>query len=120
MTYSKDMGNWGETVASQFLQDNNYSILDRNYFTRYGEIDIVSLREDVLVFVEVKTRSSIAFGMPEESITEKKREHLINAALLYLSEHPEYEEWEFDLITVEGKLNSINPVITNFRNAIIE
>ena len=120
MSYNKELGKWGEDIACRFLESHDFKILERNYFTPYGEIDIVSGYDDVLVFVEVKTRTSTGFGAPEEAITKTKREHLINAALLFMEKHPEFDLWEFDLITVEGSLNSINPRISRLRNAIVE
>ena len=120
MAYTKELGNWGEDIACRFLESYDFEILERNYSTPYGEIDIVTRCGDVLVFVEVKTRNSTAYGAPEEAITKTKREHLINAALLFMENHPEFDLWEFDLITVEGLLNSSNPIISQFRNAIVE
>jgi putative endonuclease len=120
MTYQKDVGAWGESVACAYLEAQGYGIIDRNCYTRFGEIEIICTLAETLVFFEIKTRTSNSFGLPEDSVTENKKQHLINAALLYLEEHPEYEDWEFDLISVEGKFLSPNPTITHFRNAIVE
>ena len=120
MTYQKDVGAWGEAVACAYLKSQGYKIIDQNFYTRYGEIDIICSQVERIVFVEVKTRTSTSYGLPEDSITENKKQHLLNAALLYLEEHPELMEWEFDLLTIEGKYLSLNPTITHFRNAIVE
>jgi len=120
MTYQKDVGSWGEAVACGYLESQGFEIIDQNFHTRYGEIDIICSQSERIVFVEVKTRTSTSYGLPEDSITENKKRHLLNASLLYLEEHPEFMEWEFDLITIEGKFMSINPTITHFRNAIVE
>lgn len=115
MTYQKDVGAWGESVACSYLEAQGYKII-----TRFGEIDIICTLSETLVFFEIKTRTSNSFGLPEDSVTENKKQHLINAALLYLEEHPEFVDWEFDLISVEGKFLAKSPMITHFRNAIVE
>jgi putative endonuclease len=120
MTYQKDVGAWGESVACAYLEGQGYKIIERNFFTRFGEIDIICKLSETLIFFEIKTRTSTSFGLPEDSITENKKQHLINAALLYLEDHTEFVDWEFDLIAVEGKFLSTKPMITHFRNAIIE
>lgn len=120
MTYQKEVGAWGEAVACAYLESQGYQIIDHNFYTRFGEIDIICLKARRLVFFEVKTRTSTAYGFPEESITENKRQHLLDAALLFLQDHSEFVEWEYDLITIEGKFRSTRPTITHFRNAIVE
>ncbi len=72
----KAIGILGEELAGHFLIDHGYSIIDRNYRIREGEVDIIATQNDCLVFVEVRTKRSRLFGTPEESITEKKMEHL--------------------------------------------
>lgn len=119
MSYRKDVGNWGEKIASNYLISNGYRILEQNFYTRYGEIDIIASKDDSIIFVEVKTRTTETFGKPEEAITEKKTENLINTALLFLQEHPECEDdWQIDIITIEGTYLSKSPRITQFKNAI--
>jgi len=56
MSYRKDVGDWGERIASDYLISNGYQILERNFYTRYGEIDIVASKDEDIIFVEVKTR----------------------------------------------------------------
>jgi len=119
MSYRKDVGDWGEKIASDYLISNGYQILEHNFYTRYGEIDIVASKDEDIIFVEVKTRTTEAFGKPEEAITRKKTENLINTALLYMQEHPECEDdWQIDIITIEGAYLSKSPRITHFQNAI--
>ena len=120
MTYQKDVGAWGESLACEYLEARGYKVVERNFYTRFGEIDIICLLIKDLVFFEVKTRTSSTFGLPEDSVTNYKKDHLINAAILYMEEHPEFTDWEYDLITVEGKYLTKFPVITHFRNAIIQ
>lgn len=82
----KEVGKRGEMEAASFLKLNNYEILDMNYRTRFGEIDMVAKENDFLVFVEVKKRGSLNFGEPEFSITPTKQKHIIKTALCYLKD----------------------------------
>lgn len=101
MTYQKRIGSFGEALASEFLRDLGYQFLDQNYNTRYGELDLVFLDEDIIVFVEVKTRTSSAFGSPESSITAAKLEHIQDAALLWLQDHPDFkDDWRIDVVAI--------------------
>ena len=76
-------GEKGECLAVRFLRRRGYRIVERNYRCRYGEIDLVALDGDEIVFVEVKTRSSTAFGSPTEAVTYTKRRRLAQAARDY-------------------------------------
>lgn len=109
----RKLGLWGEGIAARYLQDKGYKILDRNYYTRNGELDIICEKDSKIIFVEVKTRKSTSFGSPEEAITRKKINHLRQAALIYLNsvEHP-YKEIRFDVITIliEGNKEVINHI----------
>ena len=79
-------GRRGEDLAVEFLTERGYQILDRNVHTPYGEIDCVAQHGDLLVFVEVKTRRSAAFGAPQEAVTDAKRSRLCRSAAVYLQE----------------------------------
>ena len=79
-----EIGNYGERVAAAFLRRHGYRILTRNYRTAKGEIDLICRHRNVLVFVEVRTRASEAFGRPGESIDTRKQDALRNAARRYL------------------------------------
>jgi len=114
------LGIWGENKAAVHLKTLGYSIIDRNVHTPYGEIDIVARKESTTVFVEVKTRRTKTFGYPEESITPKKRENLINSAQAYLVDHPEYlGEWQIDVISIQN-LDPGKIKIFHIQNAITE
>ncbi len=124
MSYKQEIGRWGEGIAAAFLERKGYTIIDRNYFTPEGELDIIALLEEqdeqVLVFVEVKTRTSDKYGYPEEAFSHKKWNHMLNAIGLYLHERPEYEEaWQVDLIAIQ-KLSSKGPIdIEHFENIVM-
>ena len=119
----KSFGDWGEGLAAEFLQDQGYSLLARNQRTPYGKIDLIARQtaddRSVIVFVEVKTRSSSSFGLPEEAITPRKQEHMLSAAQFYLQQHPELDQdWRIDVIAVERYNPDKPPQITHFENAI--
>lgn len=100
-TYQKRVGNTGEQLAAKHLSHLGYQLLDQNFSTRYGEIDLIALDKDVIVFVEVKTRTSDTFGAPEDSITPTKLNKIINTGLLWLQDHPEApEDWRIDVMAV--------------------
>lgn len=114
---NQTLGKWGEELAAKYLANKGYSILSANYRTRYGEIDLVTEHLGIIIFVEVKTRSSTQFGFPEEAVTPKKQQHLVHAAELYLQAQNQLDSlWRFDVIAIrkgpDGK-----PLITHFENA---
>ena len=113
------LGHWGETLAAVYLEDKGYLIIERNYRTPYGEIDLVAQHKNDLVFVEVKTRTTDIYGLPEESITKQKREHLIAAAQAYLqnSANPD-RNWRIDVIAIRKLKSKTNPEIIHFEYAI--
>ncbi len=100
MSEHNDVGREGEALAANFLQQKGYEIVDRNW--RYGpkEIDIVARDGDTMVFVEVKTRSTLAFELPQEAVTKKKMKNLVEAADAYLIQHNIDIESRFDIVAV--------------------
>ncbi len=107
------IGKWGEGLAAAYLEEKGYLILDQNIYTSYGEIDIIALQvidsEKYLVFVEVKTRTTLEFGNPEDSITWRKKEHLVSAIGSYLQDHEDLEyPWRVDVIAIQ-RLSAENP-----------
>ena len=101
MTYQKKIGDFGETLAADYLQSKGYLLLDRHYTTRYGELDLVMQESGTIVFVEVKTRTTFTYGLPEASITPGKMEKIQNSALLWLQAHPDApDDWRVDAVAV--------------------
>jgi putative endonuclease len=95
------LGNWGEELAAQFLQDLGYRILATNYRCVYGEVDIVAQEGEELVFVEVRTRSSETFGVPEESLSRAKVRRLVATCQDYVGRCAgEDTGWRIDLVCV--------------------
>ena len=114
--HNQEVGNWGETATAKYLEMRGYSVIARNVRTPYGEIDIVAEKDGFTSFVEVKTRTSKSFGLPEISVTPRKQEHMLAAAEHYAQEH-EIDHWQIDVVAVEGKLGG-QPKFTHFENAI--
>ena len=113
------LGKWGEDLAEKFLISRGIRIIDRNVYTTYGEIDLVCLEGDELIMVEVKTRSTLRFGFPEESVNRKKLEHILLSAEIYLQEHTDLpEKWRVDVIAITGKPESQKQEINWFKNVI--
>lgn len=96
-----ELGQKGEQIAEDFLLDNKYSIVERNFKFKNGEIDIICRNKDFLVFVEVKTRTGKYFGDPEFSITRKKRDAIYRTAEYYLFKNGiENVSCRIDVITI--------------------
>jgi len=116
MKHNQRIGKWGEDTAADYLTERGCEIIVRNARTPYGEIDIIARQGDVTIFVEVKARTSNKMGLPEESITPRKQEHMLACAEHYAAEHA-IDHWQIDVISIEGKPGS-DPKITYFENAI--
>lgn len=108
-------GRKGEDLAVQFLKKNGFKIIERNFRIRGGEIDIIALDKDALVFIEVKTRKSDEFGTPLESITPWKMKSLIKAAEFYKYTHGNLPDlMRIDAVSImlnaDNSISSINLV----------
>lgn len=113
----QSLGRWGEARAAEFLETQGYQIIERNWRCEYGEIDLIAQQADVLVFIEVKARSTQQFGYPEEAVTPSKQQHLIEAAQTYLQAHPEHDgDWRIDVIAVQRAADG--PQIHHIENAV--
>ena len=103
-------------MASKFLKEKGYSILETNYKTHLGEIDIIALDKDCIVFIEVKTRTDEAFGAPSEAVTLKKQEKYYKVASEYLQRNKKLDSiCRFDVIEIMF-LDEI-PEIEHIKNA---
>ena len=116
----KELGQWGEQLAEKYLRKKGYTILRRNFYTRQGEIDIICSQQGILVFVEVKTRTSTAFGYPQEAVTYTKQQHMKAAALIYLQENKDirYKALRFDVIGIIINESKDNPQIQHIENIL--
>lgn len=98
----RNTGILGEKLAGNFLKDKGYRIIETNFRCPEGEIDIVAEHKDYLVFVEVRTKKSLSFGTPEESITPAKRERLRATAAYYRQTHDDLPPlWRIDVVAIE-------------------
>lgn len=115
MKTNQTTGKTGEDLAENFLKKNGFRIIEKNFKGRYGEIDIIALDRDTLVFVEVKTRTSSQFGNPLEAITSWKLRTLVKTAQFYKLTHQNLpDSLRIDAIAVElftsGELKNIEHV----------
>ena len=100
--HKKLLGNTGESIASAYLTRQGYHIIHRNFRARYGEIDIICVHADTLVFIEVKTRQGREFGLPEEAITPKKLREILQTADFFVSTHQNLPDAQrIDVIGIE-------------------
>ena len=102
---NKDKGDLGENIACGFLKKEGYSIIEKNYRKKIGEIDIIARKNDILHFIEVKTRSDSSleiFGLPQDAVNIRKKRKIIRTALYYLQENafPEDASWQIDVIAI--------------------
>ena len=100
MARHNDIGKLGESIASNYLLDEGYQLLETNWRFRRAEIDLIAKDGDILVFIEVKTRSSAAFGEPEEFVTPEKENLIAAAASAYMEAINHDWEIRFDIISI--------------------
>ena len=97
----KELGKLGEDIAASYLKRHGYEILERNFTNRIGEIDIIARNNNVLCFIEVKTRADDRLGRPEEAISKTKQRKISQVVLSYLKMHGIYEgDFRFDVAAV--------------------
>ena len=95
-------GKNSEEIAAQFLLSKGYRILERNYRTPRGELDIIAVDGDAIVFVEVKARRGMGFGEPVWAVDRKKQQHLIKASLFYLArKRIQNRSCRFDIVVIQ-------------------
>jgi len=97
---NKNTGSKGEEMASVYLEQNGFKIIERNWRFRHWEVDIIASRNNRLHFFEIKTRTSAKYGRPEESIGYKKMKNLKNAAEECQYQHPEWKYVQFDVLAI--------------------
>jgi putative endonuclease len=100
MAEHNDLGKFGEELAVDFLQKNGYDILETNWVFQKAEIDIIAQKNTILAIVEVKTRSSIEFGLPQDFVKPKKIQLLVKAVNEYVISNDLDVEVRFDIIAI--------------------
>lgn len=103
MGRSNELGVWGEEKAASFLERKGYRIIERNFHSRFGEIDIVAQTGEYLVFAEVRLRKTSRFGAPEETVDYRKQEKLRKTAEYYLMLHPTELQPRFDVLALYAR-----------------
>ena len=105
----RDFGNTGENLATEYLEKQGYIILERNFYWKQGEIDIIAKDKNEIVFIEVKSRSNKLFGIPSEAVTKQKIKHLFRTARYFLYKNKMINEYiRFDVVEIlikSGKFN---------------
>ena len=116
MAEHNELGKLGEELAVEFLQKEGYRILETNWTFQKAEIDIIAQIENTLAIIEVKTRSSLDFGLPQDFVKPKKIQLLVKAVDAYVSERDLDLEVRFDIIAInkEGKSFAIEHFIDDF------
>ena len=113
----QEFGKWGEQEAADYLLRKGYSILGKNIRTPHGEIDILASLDQILIFIEVKTRGSTTFGNPEIAIDARKLRHMEQSALFYVQKIDYAGTWQCDAIAIL-KSESQPIEIVHFENVI--
>jgi putative endonuclease len=100
MTHHIDTGRTGEYLAAEWLVRNGFTIIQRNWRHHRYEVDIIAGRSSILHFIEVKTRRSLAYGNPEESVSRKKLEHVMEGAAGWLHRWPAFRRVQYDVLAI--------------------
>ncbi|MFC1649848.1 YraN family protein [Patescibacteria group bacterium] len=100
-TKSQALGAKAENLAKKLLQNKGYNVIHSNFYTKYGEIDLIAEKENTLVFVEVKARKDTRKGYPEESVNRRKVENIKKAAHLFTKKYNlPHKEFRIDVISI--------------------
>lgn len=117
----KEIGALGEKLAGDLLKKQGYRIIETNYRCLLGEIDIIARHKDCLVFIEVRTKTGLNFGTPEESISKTKKAKMRLTAAFYLQTQVKLpKSWRIDFVAVELDSNGKAKRIEIFENAVEE
>jgi putative endonuclease len=114
----QNLGQDGEDIAVECLCKNGYRILTRNYRSRYGEIDIIAKKREVLVFIEVKTRKGKGYGSPAAAVNQRKQRQISRTAQYYLAEHNLFDTpARFDVVAIvidPGQIPLVEIIVNAF------
>ncbi|WP_073997512.1 YraN family protein [Anaerococcus urinomassiliensis] len=115
MNEKRKIGDFGEDLAVSYMSEKGYEILSRNYLKPYGEIDIVAIKDDIICFVEVKTRKSSNFAYPREAVNYHKQQRIIKASQMYMMENNINSYlMRFDVVEVFTESRKINYIENAF------
>ena len=102
-----DSGKFGENLALEYIKDCGYQLVAENWRYKYWEVDIIAYDRDILVFLEVKSRKSTAFGEPSDFVDDKKQKNLLQAADAYIELNNFEGEIRFDIVSVYLDSNKV-------------
>lgn len=114
MSNNKELGEQGEQLASDYLEKNGYEIIEKNYRYKRSEIDIIALKDNWLIFIEVKMRKNADYGFPEEFVDEKKEEMIQLGAMDYMEAINWQGNVRYDIIAI---IKKSAPEITHLEDA---
>lgn len=118
MAAHNELGKWGEDIATSYLEDKGYQIIERDWKSGRIDLDIIAREGNTLVIVEVKTRRNRLFGDPEEAVDYRKRQSLRLAINHYVKSHPRSRQVRFDIISIVGVIGS-EPEIDHIKDVAL-
>lgn len=110
-----EKGKFGEKLARDYLINKGYKIIDINYRNKIGEIDIIAIHKEILIFIEVKSRTSNNYGYPYEAVNYKKQQKIVNSSLIYIKSKS-YDKFQYRYDIIEVYLTN-NSKINHIENA---
>jgi len=117
MNLKGKIGIFGQRLAISYLKSKDYEFLAENFRSNEGEIDIIAQKDGQICFIEVKTRLSRKYGLPEESVSEKKEEKMKQTAFKYLEKQQiNHDDYRFDLIAIEIDKKQKKAFIRHYKN----
>lgn len=116
MATHNELGTWGEDLAAAFLQKKGYVIIERNWRSGHRDIDLIALHDDAVVFIEVKTRRNQNFADPEAAINYMKLRNLRAAINHYVKYRRIDSRIQFDVVTIIGTQNDVEPIINHLED----
>jgi putative endonuclease len=108
-TLKQNIGQAGEDMAANYLESNGFTVRERNFRHKRAEIDLIVQKDNLLVFVEVKTRKSDDFGFPETFVSASKAQLIVNAAEAYILQHNWQQLIRFDILAIT--LQAASPIV---------
>ncbi len=113
------IGDKGEKISIQYLEDNGFRVEETNYRFKHGEIDIIAREDDIWVFIEVKTRTSTKYGYGKDCVTKHKKDMIKKTAMYFLQKRYEWVNisWRFDIIEVY--INNNKAFVNHIKNIVL-
>ena len=118
MSKSHELGKTGEQISAEYLTKKGYKIIEKNFKCYFGEIDIIAIDKNELVFIEVKTRTDMSYGEAAEAVTPTKLQHLLNSIKYYIYKRNLQDEFiRIDIMEVYVKQNNVK--INHIKKAVL-